>query len=116
MAGEGYKVNGLRNWYHFNNRQLTKYDSKWRPYYKPTLVWCIIGNATSHTFFYLGSLLESNQRGRMAPLRVGILYFSSVLFSILAISYIDGYDKEIDGGSAGVYGLIGGHIGTGVLF
>ena len=28
MAGEGYKVNGLWNWYHFNNRQLTKYDSK----------------------------------------------------------------------------------------
>ena len=27
MAGEGYKVNGLRNWYHFNNRLLTKYDS-----------------------------------------------------------------------------------------
>ena len=27
MAGEGYKVNGLRNWYHFNNRRLKKYDS-----------------------------------------------------------------------------------------
>ena len=47
----------------------------------------------------------------MAPLRVGLIYFSSVLFSILAISFIDGYDKEIDGASAGVYGLIGGHIG-----
>ena len=58
-----------------------------------------------------GALLESNQRGRMAPLRIGFLYFSSILFSILAISFFDEYEKEIDGASAGVYGLIGGHIG-----
>ena len=30
MAGEGYKVNCLRNWYHFNIRQLKKFDSKTR--------------------------------------------------------------------------------------
>ena len=58
-----------------------------------------------------GALLESNQRGRMAPLRVAILYFSSIVFSILAISFFDEYEKEIDGASAGVYGLIGGHVG-----
>jgi hypothetical protein len=46
----------------------------------------------------------------MAPLRVGVLYFSSVLFSILSVSFF--IKVEIDGASAGVYGLIGGHIGN----
>jgi hypothetical protein len=46
----------------------------------------------------------------MAPLRVGALYFSSVLFSILSVSFF--IEVEIDGASAGVYGLIGGHIGN----
>ena len=46
----------------------------------------------------------------MAPLRVGVLYFSSVLFSILSVSFF--ITVEIDGASAGVYGLIGGHIGN----
>ena len=49
----------------------------------------------------------------MAPLRVGVLYFSSVLFSILSVSFF--IKVEIDGASAGVYGLIGGHIGKDYL-
>ena len=59
---------------------------------------------------YLGSLLESNALGRMTPLNLGILYFSSVLFSTLATSFT--LDKEIYGANAGGYGFIGGHIGT----
>ena len=49
----------------------------------------------------------------MAPLRVGVLYFSSVLFSILSVSFF--ITVEIDGASAGVYGLIGGHVGNSYL-
>ena len=59
--------------------------------------------------FLSGALLESIQNGRNPRLRVAILYFSSILFSILLVSFF--IDKEIDGASAGVFGLIGGHLG-----
>ena len=58
---------------------------------------------------FLGALLESIQHGRNPRLRVGILYFSSVLFSIVAASFP--IHQEIEGASAGVFGLMGGHIG-----
>merc|ERR1719203_2253797 len=56
-----------------------------------------------------GGLLESIQLGRYSRLRVAILYFSSVLFSIMASSF--SIDVEVEGCSGGVFGLVGGHLG-----
>ena len=60
-------------------------------------------------FHFSGALLESIQHGRNPRLRVGILYFSSILFSIVAASFP--IHQEIEGASAGVFGLMGGHVG-----
>ena len=59
--------------------------------------------------FLTGALLESVQNGRNPRLRVAILYFSSIIFSVMVVSFQ--FEKEIDGASAGVFGLVGGHIG-----
>ena len=58
---------------------------------------------------FSGGLLESIQLGRYSRQRVAILYFSSVLFSILATSF--SIDVEVEGCSGGVFGLVGGHLG-----
>ena len=57
---------------------------------------------------FSGAMLESIQVADYARLRVGLLYFSSVLFSVLATSFT--INQELEGAVAGVYGLIGGYL------